>query len=360
MYDQMNPQQQQGGFGFNINEYEAQAPLDNLPVGWYNVLISEAENEATSSGKGTACKIVYTVYGGAFNDRKVFDNLNFINENQQAQDIARRALRTIQDSIGKQVQGPWDLVNSYLCIKVGLSKPQEGYEQRNQVKGYKPFDQALHQQNQQPAAQQYNVQVQPGMQPGNGPMNMQQSAPQFAQQSMPQNMQPQGQMPNPQQFQQPGMPQQQQMQPQQAPQQFQQPPQQQMQPQQQPNNGPQQGNGPGSQPGQMNGQPGQAQNAPGATGQDGQQSQGPAAHNAQPQSAPPTTFAPQQGQQQMQPQNIPNPPQGQMQQLAPNPQFAPEQQQQQQQPQQQQNQQMPQPPQGGQQTGNTPPPPGNW
>ena len=346
--NQMNPQQQQGGFGFDVNQYEAQAPIENLPIGWYNVLITEAEMEQLQSGNGTCCKNVYTVFGGPFDGRKLFDNLNIIHSNERAQDIARRQLRTIQDSIGKPVQGPWDLINNYMCVKVGLSKPKKdaspdekaAHEARNEVKGYKPFDAALHAQNQQPAPQQYNVSVQPGVPMGNVP---QQSMPQqFAQQSMqpqvPQHAPQQAPAP---QYQAPAP------QLQQAPMQ-QMPPQQPMPQQPQQNYAPQPGNVPGSQQEPIPGQQVQAPNVPDATGQAGQPSQPPAAPNAQQQVAPQQTFAPQPGQQQA-PQNIPNPPQPQQQQVAPNPQYAP----------QQQQGQMPQPPQPQQQSGNVPPPPGS-
>lgn len=354
--NQMNPQQQQGGFGFDVQQYEAQAPMENLPPAWYNVLIVESELEALQSGKGTACKNVYEVYGGAYSGRKIFDNLNIIHESQEAQDIARRQLRTIADSIGKQqVQGPWDLINNYMCVKVGLSRPKRdateeekaAHEARNQVKGYKPFDQALHQQNQQPAAQTYNVAVQPqGPAMGNGMPNyapqlpqqqpMQQMPPQMAPQQMQQQMPPQMQP------QQQAMPQQQQMQQPPMQQQFAQP----QQPAPMPNNGPQPGSVPGSQPAPMNGQPDQANYAQAATAPAGQPSPAQAAPNAGQQPAPPSTFAPQNG---MPPQQPGQPPQQQPQQ--PQPQMA--------QPQQQmaQPQQMPQQP--GQQPNGIPQPP-SW
>lgn len=331
--NQMNPQQQQGGFGFDVNSYEAAVPFETLPPAWYNVLISSSEMKQIASGKGTACANEYTVFGGPFDGRKLFDNLNIIHENEQAQDIARRSLRAIQDAIGKQVNGPWDLQNMYMCVKVSISKPKKdatpeekaNFDPRNEVKGYKPFDQQLHTLNQQQPAVGYNVQVQPqAPMMGNGPGMMPQQAPQFAQQSPMQQqpqMQPQGQPP---QFQQQAPQPQQQFQPQQAPQPQFQP----QQPQAQQQYAPQPGNAPGSQPAPMNGQPDQANYAPAVTAPAGQPSPDQAAHNAAPQSAQPSTFAPQ-NQQPQQPGNVP-PPQNQapqpQQQIAPNPQFAPQQQ----------------------------------
>jgi hypothetical protein len=381
--NQQYPQQTQSGqgFGFDVNAYEPGQTYENLPLGWYNVLIKKAEILETQ-GTGKRLALEYSVYGGPFHDRTLFDNLNIFNESEQAQDIARRALRSIQDAIQKMVTEPLHLVNNYMCVKVGLDKPKknasdaekQAFEPRNVVRGYKVYDQALQHTNSQAPQQQaapqfngpqtYSVQVQPQ----NAVPNFQTSQPMPQQSPQPQNMQPPGQQYPQQQPQPMGQPPQQQ---------YQQPPQQaapnqQYAPQpgqnpQQPNNVPPQGNpqeyaqGPQSMP------QGQAMNAPGAMGPGGQQSHPQVDQSAAYQTAPPATFAPnnappqgnvpppQQQAPQQSPQQSPSgnamppsgntpPPQQQMnqppqqQQAAPNQQYAPPQ---------------GQPPQNG-----TPPPPG--
>lgn len=378
--NQQQPQYQQPqgqGFGFNVNDYEPQKAFDNLPPAWYNVQITAAEMTPLQSGNGTGLQNQYTVHGGPFNGRVLFDNLNIIHNNDEAQKIARGQLRAIQDAIMKPVNGPMDIIQQYMCIKVGLDKPKKdasdaekaAFEPRNVVRGYKPFDQALHQQNSQ-APQAYNVAVTP----------MGNAAPNFTQQQYVPQSQPQQQMP-PQQQQyvppQQAVPQQQynQQQPNVPPQQQQY---QQAAPQQQyaPQNGPQQQNY--AQPGQVNqnvqppqgnvpaqgysDQQGQAQNVQGAMAPGGQPSPPTGAPSAGSQVAPPATFAPQ-GNGQPPQGNVPPPQQSQAGNAPPpgNAQPPQQQQQQQQAPNQQQmatpNQNYA-PPQGQPPQSGTPPPPG--
>lgn len=379
------PQQTSGqSFGFDVNAYEPGQTYENLPLGWYNVIIKKAEILDTT-GTGKRLSLEYSVYGGPFHERTLYDNLNIFNDNEQAQDIARRALRSIQDAIQKAVTEPLHLVNNYMCVKVGLDKPKKtatdaekaAFEARNVVRGYKVYDQALAQAaNQAPQQQQapnfggpqnYNVQVQPQNAVPNfqtaQPMPQQSPQPQPMQQPQqqynPQQQAPQGQLPQPQQYaQQP---------PQQAA-----PNQQYAQPQQQyapqPNNVPPQGNPQEYAQAPQNTQPVPPQNAPGAMAPGGPQSQPQADQSAAYQTAPPATFAPnnappqgnvpppQQQQPQQQPMQSPSgnamPPSGNT--------PPPQQQQPQGQPQQQQaapNQQYA-PPQGQPPQNGTPPPPG--
>lgn len=345
MYDQ----QPQGGmqtFGFDVNSVEPARSFEPLPPAWYNVMVAAAEMKPLESGKGTALTIQYKVFGGPFNERVLFENLNVVHESEKAQEISRRSVRSIQDSLGKPINGPIDMLNGYLCVKAGLSSPDKNaseaekaaFEARNQIRGYKAFDQQLHMLNQQSAAQapqQYAVQVAP----------MGNAAPNFAQQSVPQSV-PMQQAPQQQAYapQQPQPQQQYAQQP--APQQY---APQQPQPQQQ--YAPQPDNGQGQQPAQQYTQQAPQQNAPGAMAPAGQPSQPQAAPPAGYQTAPPQTFAP--GQNAQPPMgNVPPPQQQVPQQNAqppqPNPAFA--------QPQQQQ----PQPPQGQPPSGNAPPPGPSW
>lgn len=329
-YVQQQPQGQ--GFGFNVNDYEANQAFENLPPAWYNAQATDAKIEDAQSGNGNKRFVIeWTIYGGPFAGRKVFEGMNIIHTNEQTQEIARRDLRALQDAIGKALNGPQDVFNAYACIKVGMSKPKKdateqekaSFEPRNTLRGYKPFDAALDQQMQQ--TQGYNVQVTPqGPNMGNGMPGG--YAPQ-SQPPMPQHMQqmpnqPMQQMPQHAPMQQPmqqqpmqQMPPQQQM-PQQMP--GQQQPQQQYNPQQQPGqNFPQAGSMPQG-AGNLD-QQGQQQNAPGAMAPAGQYSPQTAGAPADSQGAPqgssgqaPQNFAPPQNGMPGAPGQPPSPPQQQM------------------------------------------------
>jgi hypothetical protein len=123
--------------GFDASQEEPAITFDALPAGWYDVIITESDMEATKAGDGKFLKLKLQVVGGQFDGRTLFDRLNLDNPNAVAVQIARGTLSSICRAVN--ILTPKDssqLHNLPLQAKVA-QKLYEG-EMRNEVKGYKP------------------------------------------------------------------------------------------------------------------------------------------------------------------------------------------------------------------------------
>jgi len=122
--------------GFDANTVEPNK-FDVLPAGEYDVVIVNSEVKTTTAGDGRYLKLEIQVLNGPCQNRKLFDNLNLWNPNDQTQQIARGTLSSICRSVG--VLTPKDsseLHNKPLRCKVVVKTSPE-YGQQNAVKGYK-------------------------------------------------------------------------------------------------------------------------------------------------------------------------------------------------------------------------------
>ena len=129
---------------FNVTELPENDGYDLIPDGWYNATVKSAELKVTkpdpttniSTGKYIA--IGYTITGPTHGGRVVFGNLNIKNASQDAERIGLQGMRSLMEAIGlNSVKDTDQFVGGKCSIKIGTGKKQEGYEQRNEVKGWK-------------------------------------------------------------------------------------------------------------------------------------------------------------------------------------------------------------------------------
>src|SRR5512133_201922 len=80
---------------FNAEDVEPMGSFEPLPVGDYIVIVSASEKKATKQADGEYLQLTYDVVDGEFKGRKLFDRLNLINKNVDAQKIARGKLSAI-------------------------------------------------------------------------------------------------------------------------------------------------------------------------------------------------------------------------------------------------------------------------
>lgn len=73
--------------------------FDPLPEGEYACEIIESELKPTKTG-GEMLRLTLEVKQGQHAGRRIWDNLNIVNSNAQAQDIAHRTLKSICDAVG--------------------------------------------------------------------------------------------------------------------------------------------------------------------------------------------------------------------------------------------------------------------
>jgi hypothetical protein len=106
-----------------------------IPAGRYLLEIVDTKSIANKKGTGEYLFIVYRVVEGAYEGRKVFDRLNYINQSEQAQNIARKQLKRLCALCG--IDG--ELIDSeQLHFKRFhanvVVKPDEGFGPQNEVR----------------------------------------------------------------------------------------------------------------------------------------------------------------------------------------------------------------------------------
>jgi hypothetical protein len=125
------------GGTFDASSVEPNAPLEPLPPGEYIARIVQSEMRVTKAGNGQLLWLDMEVLEGALKGRHLYDQLNLINPNPTAEEIAQRTLSAICHAVGKlQVADSEELHFQPLLVRVAV-KPN-GY---NEVKGYKPVKQ---------------------------------------------------------------------------------------------------------------------------------------------------------------------------------------------------------------------------
>jgi hypothetical protein len=129
------------GGTFDANEVQPQQAFDVLPPGDYKVQIVQSDMVQNKAGTGQYLWLEMDIVDGEYQGRKVWDRLNLVNPNQQAQDIAQRQLSAICHAIGQlSVQDSEELHFKTFVAQVKVKPRQDTGENTNEVKGYKPAD----------------------------------------------------------------------------------------------------------------------------------------------------------------------------------------------------------------------------
>jgi hypothetical protein len=89
------------GGTFDATNVEPSAPIEILPPGKYPVQIVKSEMKDTKSGTGQLLAIEMEIIDGPAKGRKLWENLNLVNPNPQAQEIAQRTLSAICHAVGR-------------------------------------------------------------------------------------------------------------------------------------------------------------------------------------------------------------------------------------------------------------------
>ena len=84
-----------------VKTVEPNAPLEALPAGEYRVQILQSEMRVTKAGTGQMLWLDLEVLEGEHKGRHLYDQLNLINPNPTAEEIAQRTLSAICHAVGK-------------------------------------------------------------------------------------------------------------------------------------------------------------------------------------------------------------------------------------------------------------------
>lgn len=109
--------------------------FDLLPVGDYDGDIVKAELKDTRAGKMISVQIKLE------NGRSVFDNLNIqCATSQQAEDIAKAAIKRIGQTNGRVIRDTEDLEMCRVRVRVAIQPARGEYDERNIVKYYQDLN----------------------------------------------------------------------------------------------------------------------------------------------------------------------------------------------------------------------------
>ena len=121
---------------FDPTTAEPRRGFDPLPNGWYLGQVVDSDVRDTRSGNGKYAKFEFEVVDGPFQGRKLFANINFQNQNPDAQRIGQAELAELTQATGCGViRDTTELHFKPVLIKVGVRKDDRD---QNEIKAYKP------------------------------------------------------------------------------------------------------------------------------------------------------------------------------------------------------------------------------
>jgi len=130
------------GFGKKWNKNQERAKgFSPVPAGWYSCQIDKAEIKPTKGKDGRFVTVHFKVLKGDYKGRIIFENYNFDNPNQQAEEIAHGHLASICDAIGIEftdLKSP-EQMKGKLDIQVSITPGENGYAPKNKVNSYDEF-----------------------------------------------------------------------------------------------------------------------------------------------------------------------------------------------------------------------------
>lgn len=113
--------------------------FDVIPAGQYQAQIVESEVVDTKARTGKMLKLTWEIMSGQFERRKVFHQINIVNQSAKAQEIGQRELAEICEATGAGVIKNSDALHfKPVMIRIAIEK-QEGFDDKNIVKRVKPM-----------------------------------------------------------------------------------------------------------------------------------------------------------------------------------------------------------------------------
>jgi len=122
---------------FDSNQFDDMSNFDPVPQGDYAMQITNSDLVTTKDKKGKYIKFEMSIIQGEFKGRKIWTNLNVINANPIAVEIANKELATICRACGKaQVQDTVELHGIPMTVKVRIKAAKGDYPAQNITSGY--------------------------------------------------------------------------------------------------------------------------------------------------------------------------------------------------------------------------------
>jgi hypothetical protein len=133
---------------YKVNPDEVESSFDAVPAGEYIAIIENSDYVPNKKGTGNYLGLTYQIIEGNFKGRKIFENLNLENQNQQAEQIARKSLNSIGLATGiTDIKDSSQLHNIPMLIDVGI-KDDPNYGLQNRIKKHSALPGSMAQQPQ--------------------------------------------------------------------------------------------------------------------------------------------------------------------------------------------------------------------
>jgi hypothetical protein len=127
---------------FSTDTLPESTGFDPIPAGSYQATIAKSEKKDTA--KGWRLSLQWTINGPTHQGRVVFGSLNLKHENAQTEEISRKQLGELLRAIGlAQLKDTDQLVGQSCIIRVKLRPAKDGYDESNDVSGYKPLGEGV-------------------------------------------------------------------------------------------------------------------------------------------------------------------------------------------------------------------------
>jgi hypothetical protein len=123
------------GATFDPDTIEEDAGFEPLPAGDYLAQIIESEIADTKSGTGQMLKLTFEIMSGSHESRRIWDRLNIVNQNPDAQRIAQQQLKRLCDACGTgAISDSEELHFKPINIRVGIKIDKTGeYRPQNTI-----------------------------------------------------------------------------------------------------------------------------------------------------------------------------------------------------------------------------------
>lgn len=124
--------------GFNPASFEDDDNFGPVPAGTYVAVIKDSEMRTTKDGSGQYLKLTWEIMEGPQSRRLVWENLNLVNRNPKAVEIAQKTLAKVCKACGinKPIQDSTELHGKPVKIKVTVRPASGGYDESNDIKGH--------------------------------------------------------------------------------------------------------------------------------------------------------------------------------------------------------------------------------
>lgn len=127
--------------GFDARTVEPNKGFDVMPAGEYDAVIVASEMKETADKTGKYLKLELQIINGEYQNRKIWDNLNLVNNGknkEKTEQIAKGTLSAICRAVDVLTpQDSSELHNKPLRVKLAVDRDPQ-YGDKNVVKGYKP------------------------------------------------------------------------------------------------------------------------------------------------------------------------------------------------------------------------------